>query len=170
VHARHSMPAHTRQGPHMERRLRLLQCQNKGEGRVSGARTLQLSVVAVVHVLVRARAAAQEALLVAGLHVREQLVVAEEEAPAEAAVRVAAEAALGQRPARVAGALVPLQVRARVQQLLRDEHLPRRAGAARQAAAGPRPGAPWLRAVMPSASGARTQGSCLERSTHSSPA
>ena len=87
------------------------------------ARTFQLRIVAVVDVLVRPRTAAQEALLVRLVHVDEQLRVAVELAPAEAAAGVPREPGLRERASHVARPTMLLQLLVRVQHLLGYEHL-----------------------------------------------
>jgi len=86
-------------------------------------RTLKLIVVLVVDIAVRAGAAAEEALLVRGLHVHKEIVVIIEAHPAEAAHRVSLEAALCQRPRQITAPHVAVQIGLAVCYLLRDEHL-----------------------------------------------
>lgn len=80
--------------------------------------TFELVVVSIIDVLLRSSAAAQEALLVIGLHVCEELVVAIESLAAEAAGRVAPKPCLCHRPRGVATPRVHLKIRSGVRHLL----------------------------------------------------
>lgn len=102
---------------------KLLAHQQHASPICSAALTLQLLVVAEVHVLVGLRLPAQEAVLVLPLHVAEQLVGVIKARAAELAGGVALEAVLRHRAALIAAFIVPPQAVLRVQHLLADEHL-----------------------------------------------